>query len=62
MSRDKMDYKQYTELYNQRFHSDIFFACQFLELRGMRFLIDYGWEDAVDKASRLMVKELYHGD
>lgn len=53
-----MDYKTYCDMYKQRFHDDILFACRFLESRGMRFMCEYGWENAVDLASEIIVKEM----
>jgi hypothetical protein len=53
-----MDYQQYCQYYQKRFQEDILFACRFLELRGMKFLVHYGYENAVDLASEIMLKEM----
>lgn len=57
-----MTYEQYCILYSRRFEDDIFFAYRFLESRGMKFLKEYGPENAVELASQIMVSELYVGE
>jgi hypothetical protein len=51
-------YEDYCTLYSRRFQEDILFACRFLESRGMKFMVHYGWENAIDLSSEIMVKEM----
>jgi hypothetical protein len=53
-----MDYQDYCSFYSRRFQEDILFACRFLESRGMKFMVHYGWENAIDLSSEIMVKEM----
>ena len=33
------------------------YACRFLESRGLRFCVDFGTENAIEKASAIVAKE-----
>lgn len=58
VSETYLHYLNYCETMNQRFQEDIFFACRFLETRGMKYLQEYDWENAIALASEIMVKEM----
>lgn len=52
-----MTLDEYAKRYKLRIPATKAYACRFLESRGLRFLIEFGIENAVDKAAELLCEE-----
>lgn len=54
-----MTIREYSNFYSRRgLPDEILYAGEFLESRGLTFLVDFGWSNAVDLASKILVDEI----
>lgn len=54
--------RHYSNFYSPRgLPDEIVFAGDFLEARGYEFLIDFGWFNAINKASEVLADEVDRG-
>lgn len=54
-----MSAEDYEKWFGDKLKDDVLFAVRFLEMRGMKFMRDFGWENAVDLASQIMTYEIW---
>lgn len=52
-----MNFDRYCELFWESFPDEVVFACHLLEAAGQRFCVDFGYENAIDKASQILPRE-----
>ena len=52
------EYHRLKKLLRLRMTKQVDFAAEFLESRGLRFCVDFGYENAVEKAAAIMTAEL----
>ena len=48
-----MPIEEYCRLMNVEFSDDVLFASVYLQAKGLRFCVDFGWENAWDKAEEI---------
>lgn len=57
-----MKIREYSNLYSKRgLPEEIVYAGEFLESRGLTFLVDFGWSNAVNIASEYLADEIDTG-
>jgi hypothetical protein len=57
-----MKIREYSFLYSRYgLPDEVIYAGEFLESRGFRFLVDFGWFNAIDKAAEILADEADKG-
>ena len=54
--------RDYNNIYSRYgLPDEVIYAGEFLESRGLTFLVDFGWMNAVDKAAKILMDEIDRG-